>query len=479
MEEDFCNDTTDVIVLRFIGDAHMQQFRDFLFTIERQFLMLIWCSILIFWSSAPWKTEHESQIDSLIATINVVLLDVTSSTFVVLGALTALLYEILHRDQVILYERTNHVTFTMDLKNKDWQSLLSRVVVMWRVHGCGHIIWIDTAIDVFGGIVISMLLHVPCQVLYNDFKFTLNAKSLLYNAWVSMTALNGFDTNAHDGMHLSNFGAVVPCMMLWCLALAPNIFYNVDCVQKKLGHDGQRIYCICNVVGVVLVTLISKFQHEKNIAYISFNSFLYHILEFSIGINLYRIYMHDDVLLHMCARVVAILIDKLLLGLMCVWLLHIGHRTISNDGVTHNNCARMYFFDDCLSGWSLAPATGCVLGIILVLDSMETHSTRGSIARCREKMTSMLFACPACMLVRIATAVNFEKTSSHASEFLFAFISYGVLILWGLVYKDMRLNVRIFICKVLRLQDVPQHLRFACVNTASNSALTEIQDVDS
>ena len=97
----------DVVIMRFETERHLKQFRDMIYTMERLCAMFTCCNILLFWSSFPWKLKGaRSQIDSIIFSIDVALLDISSAIFVVCGGLCGLVFDAVRKDQNVIYEPT-------------------------------------------------------------------------------------------------------------------------------------------------------------------------------------------------------------------------------------------------------------------------------------------------------------------------------------------------------------------------------------
>ena len=469
----------DLVIMRFETEKHLKQFRDLIYTVERLCAIFTCCNILLFWSSSPWKLQGpRSQIDAIILSIDVALLDVSSAFFVVCGALCALVFDAVKKDQSVVYEPTES-SILQNFKDKSFKDLISRVIVLWNINGAGRIILIDVMLDIFLSTNIGILLHVLCNALYNDFEIVFDFKNWIYNAFVAVTAFNVFDASPTVGLHLVNFQSWLPCILIWCVVLLPNISWSIDRIVNKFGIDDLRIMTICNILSVCLVTLMSKLQQEKNIAYISFNSLFYRVLEFSIGINLYRMYILDDVLVHMCARLLHIITEKILMVFLMMWTLHIGCRNAKSDLEEQQTCARLYFFSNCLPSLSLPPLFGNFLGCVLTMDSFHTHTCMGSISRCRNQVTSIMFACPISILVRLAMAVNFEKTTVHVNdEMFFSFVSFGVLCLWVIMYNDMRCFLRKQVLRLAKSDRVNARVKFCFVNMELKSNVLPEQDVD-
>ena len=467
----------DVVIMRFETERHLKQFRDMIYTMERLCAMFTCCNILLFWSSAPWKLKGaRSQIDSIIFSIDVALLDISSAIFVVCGGLCGLVFDAVRKDQKVVYEPTESNLMLL-VKNKQIKDLIARVIVVWNIDNAGKIILIDFMLDIFLSGNVCILLHVLCNALYGDFEIVVDLKNLIYNAFVTLTAFNVFDASPTQGLHLVNFPCWLPCMLIWCVFLFPNISWSIDRVVGKFGNDGLRIMTICNVLSVALVTLMSKLQHEKNIAYISLNSPFYRVLEFTIGVNLYRMYMSDDILVHMCARLLHAITEKILFAFVLMWSLQIGCRRDMSE--QDNTCPKLYFFNSCLPALSLPPWLGMVLGIVLAMDSLHAHACMGSIFRCRDRVTGIMFACPVSILVRLAMAVNFEKTTVHVNdEMFFVFVSFGVLCLWIIVYNDVRSFLRKQILSLLKSDRVNARIKFCFVNMELKHNLLPQLDVD-
>lgn len=339
--------------------------------------VFVLCSSIIFCSSV--MTHSPSNLDALLGVIDLLVVDATSASTVLLGNLCTHVY--------------TASTATTEMCSRAFATLFIDI-------------WLATILTMFfGGLykLVTKDLHVQ------DFGLTLVE---------GLTSVRIFDVHQspHAPHSLNMFAWPVLCIVIPAYLL-PYTFRATLWMHETLHEAGVLFIILMCISGVLLVSIFASLHDESNIFYANASAVTYRTLEFNLGVNLYYLATINEPytmsLMVFTERVRVVILAVY----VCVWWAEFGIPVTQKQ-----TCIRVYHFGSCINDHPGVLIRGCFLGACIV--AWVTHVPRRLVEKCVSVWTVLaaqgvvLFSAPCFYILKGALIVSFGDSIVNANASL-------------------------------------------------------------
>ena len=283
-------------------------------------MMYVFASSGIFCSSVMLHTP--SNMDPLLGLLDLLVVDVTSASTVLLGVVCT------------------HVYVSSTATPEMYRDFFASIYVD---------MWMSTILAVLFGGLYQLSLH------------SLNVYDLGVTVAEGLTSVRLFDFNqSMDAPHsINTFAWPVLCIVLPAYAL-PMTFRTTVWMHETLHEIGVLFIIWICVSGVLLVSIFASLHDESNIFYANASAVSYRCLEFNFGVNFYYLATINEsftmTLMVFAERVKY----AILVVYVCVWWAEFGVPVVQRS-----TCIRIYHFGSCIQDHPGVFLRGCFLGVCI------------------------------------------------------------------------------------------------------------------
>ena len=340
-------------------------------------LVYVVASSIMFCSSV--MLHAPSNMDALLGLTDLVVVDVTSASTVLLGIVCTHVYA--------------SSTATAEMYRKFFASV---VIDMW----------------------VSTILSVLVGGLYQMSIKSLHVSDLGMTIAEGLTSVRLFDVNQspHAPHSINTFAWPVLCVVLPAYAL-PATFRTTVWMHETLHEIGVLLIIFICVSGVLLVSIFASLHDESNIFYANASAVSYRWLEFNFGVNFYYLATINEpftMTLMIFTQRVKLLIIAVYVG---VWWAEFGVPVVNKP-----TCIRVYHFGSCMQDHPGVFLRGCFLGVCIT--SWMTHATfklwnvHMSVTRLIQLQSVVLLCTPIFSFVKGALNMSFGDSIVNSNAAL-------------------------------------------------------------
>jgi hypothetical protein len=326
-----------IVPVRDAGPCHFESAKDYN---QLSFLMLattLICITLV-WTSALTMCSsnyilHESKLDVLILSADILSIDLFSCVFVLAGFTASFVY--------------------VAVGSQQWQVL--RAQMCWSCYAIG-----------LSANTVSLVVCSLWQWYLGNF----HARDLGFTLMEGVFSLRLLDVNqSPDAMHSLNLFSWPVLIMMWCLLNVEWTWQGNAKIVKILGHHGHYLVIVLALCGISLFTLFGMMHSQTNIFYANSTSMAYRVLEFNLGVHVHYL-MHAEFVVvsdvMMVMRRCRLLIYFVFIA---TWWTEMGVTVQDSPPV----CLRLYARSNCLRDHHAFLLRGCLLGatVISSVDSVQ------------------------------------------------------------------------------------------------------------
>lgn len=361
------------------------------------------------------KPLRSSNVDTLVMISNIMVIDITSALFVVVGFFASfMLSNIIKADA---FE-------------------LTKIVVIYTVLD----VWLCTIFSaVAGGI-----FHLTRQAFHTQ--------DILITLLEGLSCLRVFEVSQNrQSMHSLNPTAWPVLCLLWAFVLTPLTMAGNERIFRCLPQFACTILLSNVCMPIVVISLFALFRDDTNIFFINATHTGYRILEYNVGVLFYffsQKYPHATV---KTIAVFQIIFFPVVTVFAFVWWAQIGIPIHPDLGT----CIRMYFFSPCIQMHHGFLMRGCVLGLcviskILALDTANVdnqmlmalaHSShvQKNGTWLPSAMTAILLIWPMGYTVQLMLEINFNvllvQDNAIVLVLIIPLLTFLLSLLWNSTWK--------------------------------------------
>lgn len=342
-------------------------------------------------------TAHESSMDAVIMTTDVMTVDICSCFFVLGGFVATFVYS--------------------SVGVEAWGSMRRRVMAQQFGN-----MWLSTVMVVIFGMIDKLI------------KNRLHANDIVLTCVEGVTGLRVFDNKQSlDGPHTLNVALWPVQSFVWCLMSVHGTYRTNEILRDKFGDVANYVILGMSLCGICLFTLFGMLRSNTNIFYANATSLTYRILEFNFGIHTFYLMERNYALVVSLTRVLSQCQVVVYFFFIGTWWSEIGAK---GGGDGERVCLRLYPRNHCLHGHHAFLLRGCLLGLAM-LSSTEDRSTTKSasvvISEINVSSTAVAFCWPAYLMIQLIFVVTFSEklvfeNSAMVSFFLPCFVMLGSLL---------------------------------------------------
>ena len=342
-------------------------------------LVFVMASSVIFCSSV--MTHAPSNLDGLLGVLDLMVVDVTSASTVLLGIVCTHMY--------------SASTATTAL----YQHAFASVFVD---------MWLATLMAVFFGSLYQLSIR----------SFHVQDIGLTVAEGLTSVRLFDFHQSPEAPHSINTFAWPVLCLLMPAYML-PSTFRATVWMHETLHEVGVLlIICVC-VSGVLLVSIFASLRDESNIFYANASAVSYRWLEFNLGLNFYYLATINEpitmTLMIFTERIKYVIVAVY----VCVWWAEFGVPVELRP-----TCIRVYHFGSCITDHPGVLIRGCFLGVCLA--TWITHVTYRplaadvSIETLLRSQSTVLFCTPCFYIIKGALNTSFGDANVNANAALLA-----------------------------------------------------------
>lgn len=334
-------------------------------------------SSVMFCSSV--MTHAPSNLDALLGVLDLIVVDVTSASTVLLGIVCTHMYSA-STAATALYQHAFASVF-VDM-------------------------WLSTLMAVFFGSLYQLSIR------------TFHVQDIGLTIAEGLTSVRVFDVNQSlNAPHsINTFAWPVLCLVMPAYML-PAAFRAIVWMHETLHEVGVLlIICVC-VSGVLLVSIFASLHDESNIFYANASAVTYRWLEFNLGVNFYYLATINEsftmTLMIFTERIKYVIVAVY----VCVWWAEFGIPVEQKP-----TCIRIYHFGSCIADHPGVLIRGCFLGVCIA--SWITHvthrlvSTAVSVDTLLYSQSTVLFCTPCFYIIKGALNASFGDANVNANAAL-------------------------------------------------------------
>jgi hypothetical protein len=366
-------------------------------------------------SSGPQVSERHSPVDAFMLTSSILVIDITSAFFVVVGFFCAYTLANIHATDV---------------------RVLFRIIILY------------TAIDVWLATLLSVLFGSIFHLLRNTFA----PHDIFLTLLEGFTCMRAFElSQSPQSMHSLNPTAWPVLCLLYAFLLAPCTMLSNDRLRRCHPRAGIVLLVANATLPILIISLFGLVQEDTNIFFINSTHFGYRMLEFNLGVCFFTSIQCYPQASTKFTHAIKYAHPLVIVIFLLVWWGQLG----SPVQASYGTCIRMYNFSPCIQVHHGFLMRGCLLGItilskIVLFDnktghtgmfdvlshatSMQTHGA--SLACC---VSSVVLIWPACYIVHLLLEINFSLTlvRNNASLLVIAVpvLTWAVSFLWNNTWK--------------------------------------------
>lgn len=365
-------------------------------------------------SSAP-ETLPVSTVDAFVLTSSIIVIDITSALFVVVGFFSAFMLANIARADVFD---------------------LCKIIVVYVVTD----VWLCTLLSMLFGSIFHLTRH------------SFRAHDVALTLLEGITCLRVFEVSqAWQSMHSMNPTAWPVLCLLYAFMLTPFTIASNERLRSCHPQSGW-ILMLCNACApIVIISLFALVRDDTNIFFINATHVGYRLLEFNLGVCFYSFSQSYPRGTNKVAAILQLTFFPVLAAFTLVWWAQLGMPVRPS----YETCIRMYYFSPCIQVHHGFLMRGCLLGLslvckILAVDTKNsddrvlivlghTASLHRHGSWLTSALTSVLLIWPTCYVVHLMLEANFSLALVHDNAALLVLvipvITFAVSFLWNSTWK--------------------------------------------
>jgi hypothetical protein len=366
-------------------------------------------------SSPDPRTLPTSTVDAFVLTSSIIVIDITSALFVVVGFFSAFMIANIPRTDVFD---------------------LCKIIVVYVFTD----VWICTLLSMLFGSIFHLTRH------------SFRAHDVALTLLEGITCLRVFEVSqAWQSMHSLNPTAWPVLCLLYAFMLTPFTIASNERLRSCHPQSGW-VLMLCNASApIVIISLFALVRDDTNIFFINATHVAYRLLEFNLGVCFYSFSQNYPRGASKVAVVLQWTFFPVLAAFTLVWWAQLGMPVRPS----YETCIRMYYFSPCIQVHHGFLMRGCLLGLSLVCKILAVDTKNsddrvlivlGHTANLHKHgswltsaLTSVLLIWPTCYVVHLMLEANFSLALVHDNAALLVLvipvITFAVSFLWNSTWK--------------------------------------------
>jgi hypothetical protein len=356
-----------------------------------------------------------STVDAFVLTSSIIVIDITSALFVVVGFFSAFMLANIAKADVFD---------------------LCKIIVVYVVID----VWLCTLLSMLFGSIFHLTRH------------SFRAHDVALTLLEGITCLRLFEVSqAWQSMHSMNPTAWPVLCLLYAFLLTPFTIASNERLRSCHPQSGW-VLMLCNACApIVIISLFALVRDDTNIFFINATHVGYRLLEFNLGVCFYSFSQSYPRGSSKVAGILQLTFFPVLGSFTLVWWAQLG----TPVRPSYETCIRMYYFSPCIQVHHGFLMRGCLLGLSLVCKILavdgknsddrvllvlgRTASLHRHGSWLTSALTSVVLIWPMCYVVHLMLEANFSlalvRDNAALLVLVLPVITFAVAFLWNSTWK--------------------------------------------